>query len=117
MILYIFGQTFLILFNLPFKTFTLSEFNESVTSPSFVIPLICLRYSPRIILSCCGYTLIYKYLNFIEHEQTYYFPKFLLIQSYKFNLCCFIYEIFFLLYSCFDLRRKKANVGNIELQS
>ena len=96
MILYIFGQTYLILFNLPFKTFTLTEFNESVSSPFFVIPLICLRYSPRIILSCSGYTLIYKYLNFIDQEQSYYFPKFLLIQSYKYILL--IYVVLFMRY-------------------
>ena len=97
MILYIFGQTFLILFNLPFKTFTLSDFYESISEPLYVIPLIGLRYSPRVILSCSGYTLIYKFLNFIDQEQSFYLPKFFLIQSYKYILL--IFAILFMRYS------------------
>ena len=97
MILYIFGQTFLILFNLPFKTFTLTVFNDSVKNPIYVISLIGLRYSPRVILSCSGYTLIYKYLNFIDQEQSYYFPKFVLIQSYKYILL--LYVVLFMRYA------------------
>ena len=76
MILYIFGQTFIALFNLPFKNFTLSEFNSSLRNPLYVIPLIGLRYSPRVILSCSGYTLMYKFLCFIEKERNFYLPKF-----------------------------------------
>ena len=86
MILYIFGQTFIALFNLPFKNFTLSEFNSSLRNPLYVIPLIGLRYSPRVILSCSGYTLMYKFLCFIEKERNFYLPKFFLIQSYKYIL-------------------------------
>ena len=90
MILYIFGLTFLILFNLPFKDFKLAEFNSSVENPIYIIPYIGLRYSPRIIFSCSGFTLIYKFLCFIEKERNYYLPKFFLIQSYKYILLIFV---------------------------
>ena len=97
MILYIFGQTFIALFNLPFKNFTLSEFNSSLRNPLYVIPLIGLRYSPRVILSCSGYTLMYKFLCFIEKERNFYLPKFFLIQSYKYILLILV--ILFMRYS------------------
>ena len=86
MLLYIFGHIFFILFNLPFKNLTLTNFNLTVTNPFFFIPLIGLRYSPRIILSCSGYTFIYKYLNFIDRQPKLYMLKFIFRQSYKYLL-------------------------------
>ena len=97
MIFYIFGQTFIVLFNLPFKNFTLSEFNSSFRNIFYVILLIGLRYSPRVILSCSGYTLMYKFLCFIEKERNFYLPKFFLIQSYKYILLILV--ILFMRYS------------------
>ena len=90
MILYIFGLNFLILFNLPFKDFKLAEFKSSLENPIYIIPYVGLRYSPRIIFSCSGYTLIYKFLCFIEKERNLYLPKFFLIQSYKYILLIFV---------------------------
>ena len=97
MILYVFGQTFIVLYNLPFKNFTLSEFNKSLKNPLYVIPFIGLRYSPRVILSCSGYTLMYKFLCFIEKEKNLYLPKFFLIQSYKYILLILV--VLFMRYS------------------
>ena len=97
MILYVFGQTFIVLYNLPFKNFTLSEFNKSLRNPLYVIPFIGLRYSPRVILSCSGYTLMYKFLCFIEKEKNLYLPKFFLIQSYKYILLILV--VLFMRYS------------------
>ena len=101
MILYIFGHLFLILFNLPFKNFTLSDFNSSTRNPFYVIPLIGLRYSPRVILSCSGYTLIYKFLNFIVEQPRNYLLKFILRQSYKYLLLIIV--VFYMRYSIYYL--------------
>ena len=101
MILYIIGQTYLTLNNLPFKAFSLSEFNNSVKSPFYLILLIGLRYSPRIMLSCSGYTLIYKFLCFIEQEQNNYLLKFYLLQSYKYILLIVVFV--FMRYSVYYL--------------
>ena len=101
MILYIFGQTYLTLYNLPFKVFSLSQFSKAVKNPFYIILLIGLRYSPRIILSCSGYTLMYKYLSFIEQEQRFYLPKFYLLQSYKYILLILV--VIFMRYSVYYL--------------
>ena len=90
MILYIFGHLFLILFNLPFKNLTPTAFIESVKHPFFCIPIVGLRYSPRIILSCSGYTLIYKYISYIEEKHKFYMIKFILRQSYRYLLLLII---------------------------
>ena len=86
MILNILGLTFLIVVNLLIKVFGSYQFYRSIYNPLFFIAFIGLRYSPRIIFSCSGYTLIYKFLNFIEHEPNFCFFKFLFLQSYKFIL-------------------------------
>ena len=101
MLLYIFGQTFLILFNLPFKDFMISSFNNSIRNPFYVLSHIGLRYSPRVILSCSGYTLTYKFLSFIDQEPTFYLPKFYLLQSYKYLLLTI--SIFYIRYLAFYL--------------
>jgi hypothetical protein len=86
MILYILGHNFLILFNLPSKVFSLYEFYNCMKNPFYSIIFIGLRYSPRIILSCSGYILAYKYLCYLEQEHKNYFIKFLFLQSYKYIL-------------------------------
>ena len=101
MILYIFGHTFLILFNLPFKNFSLSDFNSSTRNLFYFIPFISLRYSPRIILSCSGYTLIYKFLNFIDEQPRNYLLKFILRQSYKYLLLIIV--VLYMRYSVYYL--------------
>ena len=101
MLLYIFGQIFFILFNLPFKNLTLTNFNSSVRNPFFFIPLIGLRYSPRVILSCSGYTLIYKYLNYIEQKPKLYMLQFIFRQIYKYLLLLII--ILYMRYSIYHL--------------
>ena len=101
MILYIFGQTYLTLYNLPFKVFTITEFNQTVRNPLYLILLISLRYSPRVILSCSGYTLMYIFLCFIEQEQSFYLPKFYLLQSYKYILLIIV--VIFMRYSVYYL--------------
>jgi len=101
MLLYIFGHLYLIIFNLPFKNLALNYFISSVRNPIFCIPFIGLRYSPRIILSCSGYTLIYKYLSYIDQKQKNYMIKFILRQSYKYILLILV--ILYMRYSAYYL--------------
>ena len=85
-ILNIFGQTFAILFNLPLKEYGLWHFHKNFFSILYVLAFVGYKYSPRILFSCSGYTLIYKYLCYIEQEGGYYFLKFVFLQSYKYIL-------------------------------
>ena len=124
LLLYIFGHVFFMLFNLPFKNFTLTTFNSSVKNPFFFIPLIGLRYSSRIILSCSGYTLIYKYLNYIYQQPKLYMLKFIFRQSYKYLLLLFVvlymrYSIYYLTLILNDLRRPMTEIlkYNLELNN
>ena len=115
MLLYIFGHIFFILFNLPFKNLTLTNFNLTVTNPFFFIPLIGLRYSPRIILSCSGYTFIYKYLNFIDRQPKLYLLKFIFRQSYKYLLllCIILYMRYSIYYFTLILNQFKRPMTEI----
>ena len=90
MFLNIFGLTFFILSNLPTKILGTYQFYYSVNNLFYILAFIGLRYCPRIIFSCNGYTLIYKFLNFIEHDPNFCFFKFLILQSYKFILLIFV---------------------------
>ena len=86
MILNIFGLNFLIVANSLTKKQSSYQFYTSVSGIFYIVDFIALRYCPRIIFSCSGYTLIYKFLNFIEHDSNFCFFKFLILQSYKFFL-------------------------------
>ena len=86
MILNIFGINFLALANLLHKILGSYQFYYSLKDFAFIFAFIGLRYCPRIIFSCSGYTLVYKFLNFIEHDSNFCFFKFLILQSYKFIL-------------------------------
>ena len=86
MILYILGQIFLVLFNFPSKSISQSNIYNTINNPFYALLFFSLRYAPRIILSCSGYILVYKFLCYIEQEQKKYFIKFLFLQSYRFIL-------------------------------
>ena len=80
----ILGQIYLILFNLPMKEFGLSQFYNLISNVLYILLFIGLRYSPRIIFSCSGFTLSYKYLSFIDKNKEFYYIKFVFIQLYKY---------------------------------
>ena len=86
MLLYILGQIFLVLFNFPSKSISQSNIYNTINNPFYALLFFSLRYAPRIILSCSGYILVYKFLCYIEQEQKKYFIKFLFLQSYRFIL-------------------------------
>ena len=101
MIFYIFGQIYLILFNIPIRTINQVSFLFTMNNPLFGIISSSLRYVPRIIFSCSGYILTYKFLCFIEQNPNYYFFKFLFLQSYKYILLFF--SLIFMKYSLYDI--------------
>ena len=100
-ILTILGQLYFIFFNIPIKRFGSFQFYELISSPFYVLLIIGLRYSPRVLFSCSGYTLTYKYLSYIERGFSCYFIKFFFYQLYKYFILVLI--ICFLRYSLYDI--------------
>ena len=70
------------------------DYYSIMKSLLYIFIFIGYKYSPRILFSCSGYILIYKYLCYIEQERGLYFLKFLFLQSYKYILLFFILVIF-----------------------
>ena len=64
----------------------LKEFYNTISNFFYIFIFVGLRYAPRLIFSCSGYTLTYKFLSFIEHDSDFCFLKFLFFQSYKYIL-------------------------------
>ena len=83
------------------KEFGRYQFYELISNLSYIFIYVGLRYSPRIIFSCSGYTLTYKYLSFIEQEPNYYLIKFLFFHFYKYIIL--ILFVFYLRYSLYDI--------------
>ena len=108
----IFGLTFFIMINLPHKILGSYQFYDTITNPFYIIPFIGLRYAPRLIFSCSGYTLIYKYLFFIEQNTSYFFFKFLISNSYKYLLLIIIalFIRYLLYYIDIIFREKKSMI-------
>ena len=102
MIFTIIGQTYFILFNSPIKNFGVWNFYETISKLSYIMIFIGLRYSPRIIFSCSGYTLSYKYLSFIREKPKCYLITFLLLESHKYFLLILV--VFFVKYSFYHIQ-------------
>jgi len=85
MILMIIGHIYLVLFNLPAKEFGKYQFSYLISNPLYIFPFIGLRYSPRILFSCSGFTLSFKFLSYIsQNSGCKRILKFVLAQSYKY---------------------------------
>ena len=115
LILSVFGQTYIALVNLPSKEFGIWDYYRTLKNPLYLILFIGYRYCPRILFSCSGYSLIYKYLCYIEQEQGLYFLKFVFLQSYKYILL-FLVLIFFrysMYYIVILVRQEKRPIWNI----
>ena len=89
----LFGSTFMNLYNAPSKIYTPYHienfFNEKVS----VFVMIGVRYAPRIIISCSGYLLIYKYISYLDRNTINNSTRiwsssltFILYQSHKYIL-------------------------------
>ena len=109
LILTIFGHTFIALLNLPSKGYGIWDYNWVMSNPLYFILFIGYRDSPRILFSCSGYILIYKYLCYIEQEPRLYFLKFIFLQSYRYILLIFFIIIirYPLYYIVFLMRQTK----------
>ena len=93
-ILTAFGQTFIALVNLPMREYGIWDYYSIMNNLLYIIIFIGYKYSPRILFSCSGYSLIYKYLCYIGQEGGLYFLKFLFLQSYKYILLFSVLVIF-----------------------
>ncbi len=93
-ILNVFGLTYTILMNIQMKDYGIWHFYSTMKNMLYIIIYIGYRYSPRVLFSCSGYTLTYKYLCFIEQDKGLYFLKFIFLQSYKYFFLYFILILF-----------------------
>ena len=66
MIFYIFGNTFFIIFNSPVAIYGKNNFQGLMSSPLYWIFYTGIRYAPRVLLSCSGYCLFYKLMNYLD---------------------------------------------------
>ena len=97
-ILTILGQVYLILYNLPNKEFGLSNFYNLLNSFQYFYFFYGLRYSPRILFSCSGYTLPYKYLSYLDKDANNNIIKFIFRHFYKYLIL-----ILFIIFSRYTL--------------
>ena len=104
------GSTFVVLYNSPLKESSPGHVNEFFYGNYFlgVIVMIGIRYSPRVLLSCSGYLLAYKYICFLnKNTNKACWPlikscfKFILYQMHKYFL--FIMLLVFERCSAYDL--------------
>ena len=100
LLLLIFGLTYLTLMNslskIVWKTFFFSFLENYIFYGLFFIGL---RYSPRVIFSCSGYTLAYKYLCYINKNFTFLsIFKFIFYQIHK-----YLFLFFFLVFERYAL--------------
>lgn len=84
--LLILGLTFFTFMNSLSKIFSKTLFLEFLNNGIFYsIFFIGLRYSPRIIFSCSGYSLAYKYLCYINKNFSFFYVmKFIFYQLHKY---------------------------------
>ena len=102
------GWTFIVLYNSPLKIYSVRRFLELLNDFFYILVIVGIRYSPRIILSCSGYTLVYKYLSYLdmnlENEKGNLFNvflRFILYQLHKYILL--IMMLLFSRYSFYPL--------------
>ena len=103
----ILGSTFFDIYNSPLKMTGISQMKLLLENPLYSLIFIGLRYSPRIMISCSGYTFIYKYLCSKEKNISDF--KFIMYQSYK--VFIFIILIFFYK-NTINFIMEQINLGN-----
>ncbi len=122
MIFYLLGTLYFNLYNSPISQKNRRKFYESLGNYLNCFFYIGLKYSPRILLSCSGFSLFYKFIHYLDekteekreerinkeknHSFIHYTNicmlfSFILHQIYKYIL--FLLVVFFMLYSIFLL--------------
>ena len=90
----VFGLTllsFINSFSKIYSKFLMHDFLSFLLYPLFFIGL---RYSPRIIFSCSGYTLSFKFISYIQKNDSFFgLVKFILYQIHKYFML-FLFFIF-----------------------
>ena len=74
-IFFIFGFNFIILYNYPLCLSVNKERKEYLTARRTIYLIFCFRLAPGIILSTSGYSLIYKFLNFLDKKLANIIPE------------------------------------------
>jgi hypothetical protein len=97
----ILGQLFLLFLNIYIKSFGKYQFHEILSSFSYIFIYIGLRYSPRILFSCSGFTLAYKALRFHEKNKNCFLIRFFFLQFYKY-IILFLSVLYFR-YSLYEI--------------
>lgn len=67
-IFFIFGTTFIYFFNYPICISVLQEKIDYMQAGTTSVLIILWRISPALLLSCSGYSLCYKFLNFLDKK-------------------------------------------------
>ena len=83
----IFGLTLLSFMNSFSKIYSKFLMYDFLNFTLYLLFFIGLRYSPRIIFSCSGYTLSFKFISYIQKNDSFFgFVKFILYQIHKYIL-------------------------------
>ena len=72
---FVFGMSFTILYNYPLCSSEVKEREEYMKRGFTYILIIAFRISPALILSSSGYSLSYKFLNFLDKKLTSFIPE------------------------------------------
>ena len=90
----VFGLTLLSFMNSFSKTYSKFLMYDFLKFPLYILFFIGLRYSPRIIFSCSGYTLSFKFISYIQKNDSIFgVVKFILYQIHKYILI-FLFFLF-----------------------
>ena len=107
------GSTFIAIYNSPLKMAGLATMRKLLKNIWYTLVFIGIRYSPRVIFSCSGYTLSYKYLSFIEkNSEKLSCFKFLFYQFHKYFLLTFFVLCFRYTLNYFIILTKKDILPN-----
>ena len=115
----ILGQLFFVFVNLDMKDFGAYHFYSLLKSTSYILIFIGLRYSPRLIFSCSGFSLTYKLLSFYDLGIKYSSIKFFFMQFYKYIMLLlvilFFRYSFYPFLSMFDIKPMWNVFNELEL--
>ena len=67
-VLFILGFNFIVLYNYPLCQSEAGERKDYMKSDRTILLVMCFRLSPALILSSSGYSLCYKFLNFLDNK-------------------------------------------------
>ena len=65
----IFGSLFYVLYNNSMCVYEIKQFIYIYKHPVYFIFFVGIRYAPRVLFSCSGYTLFYKFYCYLEEKK------------------------------------------------